>query len=187
MDLLRADRWILVGLGPDRAPNTDPIDFYPGYHPLLFIGLYFEPTAETPDYFNELIEFVKEIRFERLGCFAYSREEATTAYDLGDPVPAKEKQRRVRELMAVQEQISLQHNMELVDTTLTVLVDRIEDGTAYARTEWDTPEVDNEVIIQHASPGFSTINLHAGQFYQVKITDAEAYDLFGSIERPGSM
>lgn len=143
--------------------------------------------AETPDYFNELIEFVKEIRFERLGCFAYSREEATTAYDLGDPVSPKEKQRRVRELMAVQEQISLQHNRELVDKTLTVLVDRIEDGTAYARTEWDTPEVDNEVIIQHASPGFSTINLHAGQFYQVKITDAEAYDLFGSIERPGSI
>ncbi len=138
--------------------------------------------AETREYFDELIEFVKEIRFERLGCFAYSQEEATAAYDLGDPVSTVEKQRRVRELMAVQEEISKEHNEALIDRVLPVLIDRIEDGVAYGRTEWDTPEVDNEVIIQDAAPGFSTRDLHTGSFYNVRIVDAEAYDLFGTIE-----
>lgn len=137
--------------------------------------------AETPEYFAELLDFVRDIRFERLGCFAYSREEATTAYELGDPIPATEKQRRVRELMAVQEEISRAHNDALVDRVLPVLIDRIEDGIAYGRTEWDTPEVDNEVIIQGAEPGFATGDLHAGSFYNVRITDAEAFDLFGVI------
>jgi len=137
--------------------------------------------AETPEHFEELLDFVREIRFERLGCFAYSQEEATTAYDLGDPVPAAEKQRRVRELMAVQEEISREHNEALIDRVLPVLIDRVEDGIAYGRTEWDTPEVDNEVIIQGADPGFSTGKLHAGSFYDVRIVDAEAFDLFGVI------
>lgn len=137
--------------------------------------------AETQEHFAELIDFVRDIRFERLGCFAYSQEEATTAYDLGDPVPAAEKQRRVRELMAVQEEISKEHNEALIDRVLPVLIDRIEDGVAYGRTEWDTPEVDNEVIIQGADPGFSSGNLHAGSFYNVRIVDAEAFDLFGVI------
>ena len=137
--------------------------------------------AETQEHFAELLDFVREIRFERLGCFAYSQEEATTAYDLGDPVPAAEKQRRVQELMAVQEEISREHNEALIDRVLPVLIDRIEDGVAYGRTEWDTPEVDNEVIIQDADAGFSTRDLHAGTFYDVRIVDAEAYDLFGVI------
>ncbi len=139
------------------------------------------PT-ESRERFEELVDFVKEIRFHRMGCFAYSQEEATPAWDLGDPVSAVEKQRRVREIMAVQEEISREHNLALVDRLLPVLVDRIEDGIAYGRTEWDTPEVDNEVIIQQAVNGFSSRDLHAGSFYNVRITDAEAFDLFGSIE-----
>ena len=137
--------------------------------------------AETKQHFAELLDFVRDIRFERLGCFAYSQEEATTAFDLGDPVPAAEKQRRVRELMAVQEEISKEHNEALIDRVLPVLIDRIEDGVAYGRTEWDTPEVDNEVIIQDVEAGFSTGDLHAGSFYNVRIVDAEAFDLFGVI------
>ncbi|TVQ67190.1 MAG: 30S ribosomal protein S12 methylthiotransferase RimO, partial [Balneolaceae bacterium] len=137
--------------------------------------------AETQEHFAELLDFVRDIRFERLGCFAYSQEEATTAYELGDPVPAAEKQRRVRELMAVQEEISKEHNEALIDRELPVLIDRIEDGIAYGRTEWDTPEVDNEVIIQGADPGFASRDLHAGSFYNVRIVDAEAFDLFGVI------
>ncbi len=137
--------------------------------------------AETQEHFAELLDFVREIRFERLGCFAYSQEEATTAYELGDPVSAAEKQRRVQELMAVQEEISREHNEALIDRELPVLIDRIEDGVAYGRTEWDTPEVDNEVIIQDAEAGFSTRDLHAGSFYNVRIVDAEAFDLFGVI------
>ncbi len=140
--------------------------------------------AEKQEQFNELLDFVRDIRFERLGCFAYSQEEATAAYDLGDPVPAEEKQRRVRELMAVQEEISREHNQALVDRVLPVLIDRIEDGVAYGRTEWDTPEVDNEVIVQDAASGFPSRELHSGTFYRVRITDAEAYDLFGVIEGP---
>jgi len=141
--------------------------------------------AETQEHFAELLDFVRDIRFERLGCFAYSQEEATTAHDLGDPVPAAEKQHRVRELMAVQEKISREHNEALIDRVLPVLIDRIEDGVAYGRTEWDTPEVDNEVIIQGAEAGFSTRDLHTGSFYKVRITDAEAYDLFGVIAGAG--
>lgn len=138
--------------------------------------------SETQRHFEELIDFIKEIRFERLGCFAYSREEATIAWELGDPVPDGEKQRRVKELMAVQEEISKSHNEALVGQVLPVLIDRIEDGIAYGRTEWDTPEVDNEVIIDQAAEGFSTPELHTGLFYKVRITDAEAFDLFGSLE-----
>ncbi len=137
--------------------------------------------AETRKHFDQLLDFVRDIRFERLGCFAYSQEEATAAYDLGDPVPPAEKQRRVRELMAVQEKISREHNESLIDQVLPVLIDRIEDGVPYGRTEWDTPEVDNEVVIQNADSGFSTRDLHAGSFYNVRIADAEAYDLFGVI------
>jgi len=139
------------------------------------------PT-ETHDHFEELLDFIRDIRFERLGCFAYSREEATTAYDLGDPVSAEEKQRRVREMMGVQEEISRQHNEALIDQLLPVLIDRIEDGIAYGRTEWDTPEVDNEVIVHDASDGFSSRDLRTGEFYNIRITDSEAFDLFGRIE-----
>ena len=88
----------------------------------------------------------------------------------------------MQQIMAIQEEISLEHNEALLGKRLPVLIDRIEDGTAYGRTEWDTPEVDNEVIIQGALDGFSPSELHAGSFYRVLITDAEAYDLFGVIE-----
>jgi ribosomal protein S12 methylthiotransferase len=114
-----------------------------------------------------------------LGCFAYSQEDATTAFDLGDGITAKEKQRRVKELMSVQEEISLLKNRELIGQVMPVVIDRIEDGVAYGRTEFDCPEVDNEVCIQSAENGFIPSDLKVGELYPVEITDAEAFDLFG--------
>jgi ribosomal protein S12 methylthiotransferase len=138
------------------------------------------PT-ETKDYFNELMGFVEEVRFDRLGCFMYSQEDATTAFPLGDPISTAEKQRRVRELMGLQEQISREKNESLIGTQQTVLIDRIEDGTAWGRTASDAPEVDNEVVITGATEGFDISKLESGSFYQAEITDAEAFDLFGEI------
>jgi len=83
--------------------------------------------------------------------------------------------------MAIQEEISKELNEELIGQTVKVIIDRIESGVAYGRTEFDTPEVDNEVIIQGAKDGFNIADLKIGEFYQVEINDAEAFDLFGDI------
>lgn len=136
---------------------------------------------ETRERFEDLVDFVKVMQFDRLGCFMYSQEDATTAFPLGDTVSLKEKQRRVRALMAIQEEISLGKNEAMIGTTQRVLIDRIEDGTAWGRTSWDAPEVDNEVIISDAVEGFSVSSLKTGSFYDVEITDAEAFDLFGTV------
>jgi ribosomal protein S12 methylthiotransferase len=85
--------------------------------------------------------------------------------------------------MKVQEGISFEKNQALIGQVMPVLIDRIEDGVAYGRTEFDTPEVDNEVIIQGASEGFKVSDLKVGEFYQVEMIDAEAFDLFGEIRR----
>jgi ribosomal protein S12 methylthiotransferase len=138
------------------------------------------PT-ETEDHFNELTEFVKEVRFDRLGCFMYSQEDATYAFDLGDPISTREKQKRVKMLMDLQESISLEKNEALIGQTLPVLIDRVEDGTAWGRTSFDAPEVDNEVVITGAKDGFDVTKLKIGEFYPVEINDAEAFDLFGEI------
>lgn len=138
------------------------------------------PT-ETKDHFNELMEFVKEIQFDRLGCFMYSQEDATYAFDLGDPISTREKQKRVKMLMDLQESISLEKNEALIGQTLPVLIDRVEDGTAWGRTSFDSPEVDNEVVITGAKDGFDVTKLKIGEFYPVEINDAEAFDLFGEI------
>jgi len=135
--------------------------------------------SETRAHFDEMLGFVQSMKFDRLGCFAYSQEDATTAFDLGDGITAKEKQRRVKELMAVQEEISLLKNRELIGRVMPVVIDRIEDGVAYGRTEFDCPEVDNEVCIQSAENGFMPSDLKVGELYPVEITDAEAFDLFG--------
>lgn len=138
------------------------------------------PT-ETKDYFDELMGFVDAVQFDRLGCFMYSQEDATYAFELGDPIPLKEKQKRVRELMALQESISLTKNESYIGETLPVLIDRVEDGTAWGRTSYDAPEVDNEVVITSAIDGFNVGELKQGTFHEVEITDAEAFDLFGQI------
>ena len=121
--------------------------------------------------FEELKEFVREARFNRLGVFAYSPEEGTDAFSLGDPVDEEEKERRVSELMALQEEISLQANEQKVGNTFKVLIDRREGDYYIGRTEFDSPEVDDEVVVE------SDRDLHAGEFVQVMITDAMEHDL----------
>jgi ribosomal protein S12 methylthiotransferase len=138
------------------------------------------PT-ETREYFEELMGFVDAVQFDRLGCFMYSQEDATYAFELGDSISTKEKQKRVRELMALQESISLTKNERNIGQVLPVLIDRVEDGTAWGRTCYDAPEVDNEVVITSAVDGFDVSKLNQGSFYNVEITDAEAFDLFGQI------
>jgi len=128
---------------------------------------------ETRNEHRELLEFVKDMRFERLGVFAYSPEEGTAAYELGDTVKTKEKNHRVREIMELQETISLQHNQEKVGKVMRVLIDRKEGNFYVGRTEFDSPEVDNLVFVN------ANKKLNIGEFYPVLIKEAESYDLFG--------
>lgn len=137
---------------------------------------------ETEKEFNDVLDFIEEVKFDRLGCFSYSHEENTTAFALTDSVPLLEKKRRVTEVMKVQEKISLEKNLALVGKELCVLVDRIESGVAIGRTEFDAPEVDNEFVIQSAEKGFDVSTLKVGAFYKAEVTDAEAYDLFGILK-----
>ena len=131
--------------------------------------------GETNEIFNELKSWVMESKFERLGVFKYSHEEDTHAYNLIDDVNQEEKQRRYDEIMSIQKDISLSINKNKIGSEIKVLIDRFENGFYYARTEFDSPEVDNEVIIRNAE------FLRVGSFTKVKIVDANYYDLFAEI------
>ena len=120
------------------------------------------------------MDFVAETRFDRLGVFAYSHEEHTGAYLLKDDVPQKVKQQRLEKLMELQQQISYELNQEKVGKQFAVLLDRVEGENYIGRTEFDSPEVDNEVII--SSPDKK---LKEGKFYLVRITKADFFDLYG--------
>ena len=130
--------------------------------------------AEGEREFEELLDFVREMRFDRMGVFTYSQEEGTTAYPLGDPVPQGVKEERRDRIMEAQREISRSRNERLIGQSLKVLLDSVDGGTAIGRTEWDAPEVDNEIIVQE--PG----GLTAGRFCRVTVVDAEAYDLFAT-------
>lgn len=130
---------------------------------------------ETRKEHKELVEFVREMRFERLGVFTYSPEEGTPAFPLGDPIKQREKNRRLEEIMRLQEQISLEHNQKRVDTVMKVIIDAKEDNHYIGRTEFDSPDVDNSVIIS------SKKKIEIGTFQPVYITKANSYDLFGDI------
>jgi ribosomal protein S12 methylthiotransferase len=136
---------------------------------------------ETRGHFDSMLECLDDLKFDRLGVFPYSQEDDTFAFPLGDKISKKEKLNRVKEVMGLQERISLEKNRDLTGTTLKIMVDRIENGTAYGRTEFDTPEVDNEFIVQGARPGFDLSDLKEGEFYMAEVSDAEAFDLFGEI------
>ncbi len=127
--------------------------------------------GETEADFAVLKEWVKEMRFERLGVFTYSHEENTHAFKLEDDVPAEVKQARADELMAIQQKISAEHNAALVGRRLKVLIDRKEGDFFVGRSEYDSPDVDNEVLI-------SADYLPFGEFVEVEITDSADYDLF---------
>jgi len=131
--------------------------------------------GETLEDVEELKGFLERQRFDRVGIFTYSHEENTSAYGLADDVPANEKQRRAEDIMAVQQEISYEKNQEKLGQTLKVLVDKKEAGRYLGRTEFDSVEVDNEVIIQ------TDKKLQPGNFYNVKITRAYDYDLEGEL------
>lgn len=129
--------------------------------------------------FLELIDFVKETRFERLGAFAYCEEDDTwAAKHLDDHVPAEEKQRRLDELMRVQQEIAQQLNDSKVGQQLKVIIDRKEGDYYIGRTQWDSPEVDGEVLIPTAEG-----QLRKGHFYNVTITQADEFDLYATRNR----
>ncbi len=130
--------------------------------------------GETEEDFQELLEFVEKWKFERLGVFTYSHEEGTSAHKLTDDIPQEVKEERASQLMALQEQISLEHNEQKVGKTYKTLIDRKESGYFIGRTEFDSPEVDNEVLIE-ASKHF----LRIGDFADIKITEAREFDLYG--------
>ena len=132
--------------------------------------------GETEKDHQVVLEWVREQRFDRLGVFAYSHEENTHAYSLEDDVPAEVKQQRVDEIMAVQMDISRALNQEKIGHTYKVLVDRKEGGYFIGRTEFDSPDVDNEVLIPAED-----IYLKIGDFCDVEVVDAHDYDLIGRV------
>lgn len=132
--------------------------------------------GETLDDVEELKSFLERQRFDRVGIFTYSHEENTSAYSLIDDVPVEEKQRRAEDIMAVQQEVSLQKNAEKVGQIFKVIVDKKEAGRYLGRTEFDSVEVDNEVIIQ------TDRKLMPGEFVNVKITKAYDYDLEGVLQ-----
>lgn len=142
---------------PGIAIRTTMISGYPG---------------ETENDHDELMEFMQEIRFERLGVFTYSHEENTHAYLLEDDIPEEVKEDRKSELMEVQQDISLSLNHAKIGNTYKVLIDRNEGNNSIGRTEADSPEVDNEVVI-------SGQVILPGTFVNVKVTDATEFDLMG--------
>lgn len=148
----------------------------PGIHirTTLMVGF----PGETDDDFNELVDFVKWARFERMGAFAYSEEEGTYSADnYEDDVPAEVKQKRLDKLMRIQQRISGEIEAEKVGKVMRVVVDRTEGDYYIARTEFCSPEVDPEVLIK-AEKGRE---LQIGQFYDVRITDSEDFDLYAVV------
>lgn len=146
---------------PDIALRTTLICGYPG---------------ETEQDFNEMLEWVEETRFDRLGCFTYSHEEKTHAYTLEDDVPQEVKENRVEQIMEIQQGISYEINQDKIGQTFKVLIDRVDGDYFIGRTEYDSPEVDNEVIVD-ARTNYARI----GDFVEVKIDRAEDFDLYGDI------
>lgn len=130
---------------------------------------------ETEDDFEQLKAFVREMRFDRLGVFRYSPEEGTPSFLLGDTVTDDEKQRRMDEIMELQEIISIEKNTEKIGKEYMVLIDRKEGDLWVGRTEYDSPEIDNEVLLA------TNKRLKVGEFYKVRITEAMEYDLMAEL------
>ena len=145
---------------PNIAVRTTLITGYPG---------------ERESHFEEMKEWVAESQFDRLGCFTYSHEENTHAYGLVDDVPMELKKARAEEIMETQSAISLQKNQLMIGKSYKVLIDREEGGYYVGRTEFDSPEVDNEVLIKKMDN-----DLKVGEFFNIEIEKADFYDLYGN-------
>jgi ribosomal protein S12 methylthiotransferase len=133
--------------------------------------------GETDEEFDELLDFVQEMKFDRVGVFEYSHEEDTRAYVMQDDVPAEIKRMRANQIMEVQREISLEKNEAKLDTVIKVLFDRKDGDHFVGRTESDSPEVDNEVLVD-ASSSF----IRVGDFAKVRVTDVTEYDLYGELD-----
>ena len=131
--------------------------------------------GETEEDFEELCQFIKDMRFERAGVFAFSPEEGTLAYELPDDVPDEVKQERVDKLMEIQQNISLEINAQRVGKVEKVLIDRLEGDYYVGRSQFDSPEVDDEILIP------ADQELKIGAFYQVRMTQADFFDCYGEI------
>ena len=148
-------------LVPEMAIRTTLIVGYPG---------------ETEAHFQELKQWVSDMRFERLGCFTYSHEENTHAYNLEDDIPEDVKQDRANQIMELQSQISWELNQEKIGKEFRVLIDRKEGNHYIGRTEFDSPDVDNEVLLDATEQYIKT-----GEFVNVTITEASDFDLFAKL------
>ena len=157
----------LVNLAREKVPGI-------AIRTTMLIGF----PGETEQEFEELCDHVRRMRFDRLGVFQYSHEENTGAYDLEDDVPEKVKAERANRLMEIQQEISLEKNEQRVGQTLKVLFDRKEGEHFVGRTEYDSPEVDNEVLVDATSQ-----YVRIGDFAHVEITDATEYDLIGKVAK----
>jgi len=146
---------------PGVALRTTLIAGYPG---------------ESEKEFRELVTFIEEVKFDRLGVFPYSHEEGTSAFRLKDSVPEKVRADRVEELMLVQEGISLALNKEKIGKSIRVVIDGVEGDYYVARSEYDSPEVDNEVLIKRRG------DLAPGTFCQARVISAENFDLFAELQ-----
>ena len=156
-DLIRRIR----DINPEIALRTTLIAGHPG---------------ETEEDFHEMYEFVERSQFDRLGIFTYSHEEGTLSYKLEDDVSENIKRSRSNKIMALQQKISKEKNSKKVGKTFKVLIDRADANNYYGRTEHDSPEVDNEVIIPTKE-----MHLRVGDFYDVLITDSREYDIIGKV------
>ncbi len=146
---------------PGIAMRTTLITGYPG---------------ETEQDFEEMQRWVEDTKFDRLGCFTYSHEEKTSAHKLNDDVPEDVKQKRADAIMEIQQGISFDKNQEKIGHTFKVLIDKKDGDYFVGRTEFDSPEVDNEVLID-ARVDYATV----GSFVNVQIDNAEDFDLYGHI------
>ncbi len=156
-DLIRRIR----DINPEIALRTTLIAGHPG---------------ETEEDFHEMYEFVEKSQFDRLGIFTYSHEEGTSSHKLEDDVPENIKRSRSNKIMALQQKISEEKNSKKVGKTFKVLIDRADANNYYGRTEHDSPEVDNEVIIPTKE-----MHLRVGDFYDILITDSREYDIIGKV------
>lgn len=164
--ITKAKTYELVGEIRERVPGialrTTLITGYPG---------------ETQEDFEELKGWVSDLKFDRLGCFTYSHEENTHAYNFTDDVPQEVKEARAEEIMEIQSGISFELNQKRIGETYKVLFDRVEGDNFVGRTEYDSPEVDNEVLVSKKD---NFVRL--GDFANVKIAEASEFDLIGSVE-----
>jgi ribosomal protein S12 methylthiotransferase len=147
---------------PNIALRTTLIAGYPG---------------ETEEDFQEMNTFVEQMRFDRLGIFTYSHEENTHAHNFEDDVPEEVKRERADAIMELQSGISYELNQKKIGSTLRVLFDRIEGDYFIGRSEFDSPEVDNEVLVKKTADVYVRI----GDFADVKIINADHYDLYGEV------